>query len=114
MPAFRVPEARLPYGRDSLHVPHVRQTASEQEAMEDDLSDREIFPNRLPINRSLGMLMHTLIWGQARAPSLASLSAFSMANFRARLGRVQDWIRSVNQKRGNWAGEIHLRHRSES
>ena len=41
LPAFRLPEARLPYGRDSLHTPAVRRAPTEQDAMEDDLSDAD-------------------------------------------------------------------------
>ena len=49
------------------------------------IEDREVFPHRLPINRRLGTLMHVLMWGKARAASLASLhEAFWIETFRAR------------------------------
>lgn len=38
-PTLRLPEARMPAGRDSLYSPPLRRAPSEQEAMDDDLSD---------------------------------------------------------------------------
>ena len=47
--------------------------------------DREIFPHGLPINRSVGTLMHLPMWGQARPASLASFDQpFWMRIFQAR------------------------------
>ena len=37
------------------------------------IENREVFPHCLPIDRSLGTLMHTAMWGKERPASLASL-----------------------------------------
>ena len=46
---------------------------NERMAMDLLVQDREVFPHRLPIDRSLGPLMHTAMWGKAGPASLASL-----------------------------------------
>lgn len=53
LPSFRVPEARIPYGRDSLHVPSVRHAPPEQEAMEDELSDADRKAGMADMERAL-------------------------------------------------------------
>lgn len=41
LPAFRLPEVKLPYGRDSLQTPQTRRSNVELQAMDDDLTDDE-------------------------------------------------------------------------
>lgn len=41
LPSFRLPEARVPYGLDSLTTPALRRPTTEQDAMDDDLSETD-------------------------------------------------------------------------
>ncbi len=53
LPAFRLPEARVPYGRDSLQPPSVRRAIAEQDAMDDEPSDTERASGLADMERAL-------------------------------------------------------------
>jgi hypothetical protein len=41
LPPFRLPDTRIPYGRDSLQMPHLRRPPAEHEALDDEPTDTE-------------------------------------------------------------------------